>query len=49
VMGSGGFPEGAVVATEDTLYFGFGLEGITGADTRRTVMGRAMTYLLRKL
>ena len=42
-----GFPEGAVVATEDTLYFGFGLEGITGVTTRATVLGQAMDYLLR--
>jgi hypothetical protein len=41
-----GFEEGAVVATEDTLYFGFGLEGITGASTRNVVMGRALDYLL---
>ena len=26
-----GFPEGAVIATTDTLYMGFGFEGITGA------------------
>ena len=30
----------------DTLYLGFGLEGITGAETRAEVMGRAMDYLL---
>jgi hypothetical protein len=41
-----GFEEGAVVATEDTLYFGFGFEGITGASTRNVVMGRALDYLL---
>ena len=41
-----GFPEGAVVATADTIYMGFGLEGITGADDRALVMGRAMDYLL---
>jgi Zinc carboxypeptidase/Immune inhibitor A peptidase M6 len=42
-----GFPEGAAVATEDTIYLGFGFEGITGADTRAAVMDRAMDYLLR--
>jgi hypothetical protein len=42
-----GFPEGAVVATDDTLYFGFGFEGIGGVATRNTVMASAMSYLLR--
>ena len=42
-----GFPEGAVVATDDTLYMGFGFEGISDAATRREVMDRAMDYLLR--
>ena len=42
-----GFPEAAVVATDDTLYMGFGFEGITGSATRAAVMGRAMSYLLR--
>jgi hypothetical protein len=42
-----GFPEGAVVATNDTLYMGFGFEGISTAAARNTVMGRAMAYLLR--
>jgi Zinc carboxypeptidase/Immune inhibitor A-like, MAM domain len=41
-----GFDEGAVVSTEDTLYFGFGFEGITDADTRDEVMGKSMDYLL---
>jgi Zinc carboxypeptidase len=41
-----GFPEGAA-ATDDTLYFGFGFEGISGASTRSDVMGRAIDYLLR--
>jgi len=41
-----GFDEGAVVSTEDTLYFGFGFEGITDAETRTEVMGRAMDFLL---
>jgi bacillopeptidase F (M6 metalloprotease family) len=42
-----GFPEGAAITTDDTIYFGFGLEGIAGAPTRATVMSRAMNYLLR--
>ena len=42
-----GFPEGAVVATPDTIYMGFGFEGISDAATRNAVMGRAMNYLLR--
>jgi hypothetical protein len=41
-----GFPEGAAVTTEDTIYLGFGFEGITGAATRAAVMDRAMDYLL---
>ena len=39
-------PEGAVIATPDTLYMGFGFEGITDSETRTEVMGRAMDYLL---
>jgi hypothetical protein len=42
-----GIKEGAVVATPDTVYMGHGLEGITGADTRNLVTGRAIGYLLR--
>jgi murein tripeptide amidase MpaA len=42
-----GIDEGAAVATPDTLYLGFGLEGITGADNRSQVMDRAIDYLLR--
>jgi hypothetical protein len=44
--GSVGFEEGAVVSTEDTLYFGFGFEGITGADQRAAVMEQTTGYLL---
>jgi hypothetical protein len=39
------FQEGAVTATPDSLYFGFGLEGVTGAETRAQVMGRSIEYL----
>ena len=42
-----GFPEGAVVATTDTLLMGFGFERIHDANVRTEVMGRAMAYLLR--
>jgi hypothetical protein len=41
-----GFEEGAVVSTADTLFFGFGFEGITDAATRAAVMGMSMDYLL---
>jgi hypothetical protein len=41
-----GFEEGAVVSTPDTLLFGFGFEGISGADSRATVMDKSMGYLL---
>ena len=44
--GSVGFEEGAVVSTDDTLFFGFGFEGVTDAATRNQVMGRSMDYLL---
>ena len=43
--GSLGFEEGAIVSTDDTLYFGFGLEGVTGADARADLLGRSMSYL----
>jgi hypothetical protein len=46
-IAAGGFPEGAAVATDDTLLMGFGLEGISDAATRNEVMGRTMRYLLR--
>jgi Zinc carboxypeptidase/Immune inhibitor A peptidase M6 len=45
-LAAGSFPEAAVVKTPDTIYMGFGLEGITGADTRKAVLGNAMSYLL---
>jgi hypothetical protein len=41
-----GFEEGAVVSTADTLFFGFGLEGITGADSRTAVMDKSLDHLL---
>ena len=36
------FPEGAVVATPSSVYFGHGIEGIAGAPTRAAVLGRAL-------
>ena len=42
-----GIKEGAAVATDDTVYLGFGLEGITGVANRNDVMGRVIDYLLR--
>ena len=36
-----------MVATDDTLYMGFGFEGISDAATRNAVMGKAAAYLLR--
>jgi hypothetical protein len=46
VTSAAGFPEGAVVVTPDTVYMGFGFEGITGATTRAAVMERVMDHLL---
>jgi len=43
---AGGFPEGAAITTEDTIYFGFGFEGIATPAARNAVMGQAMNYLL---
>jgi hypothetical protein len=48
-----GFPESAIVtsaptdAAYRTVYFGFGLEGISTPVARNAVMGRVMDYLLR--
>jgi Zinc carboxypeptidase/Immune inhibitor A-like, MAM domain len=43
--GSVGFIDGPGVATDHSLLWGFGLEGVAGADTRAKLMGDAMTYL----
>ena len=40
-----GYVDGPGVATHDTLYWGFGLEGVTGADNRATVLKDALKYL----
>jgi hypothetical protein len=42
-----GIKESAAVATDDTVYMGFGFEGITGTSTRKQVMDRVIDYLLR--
>jgi hypothetical protein len=42
-----GFPEGAAVAMDESVLMGYGVEGITGAQARRDVVGRTMQYLLR--
>jgi hypothetical protein len=41
-----GFPEGAAITTPDTVYFGFGFEGIAGPASRAAVMDKVMDYLL---
>jgi Immune inhibitor A-like, MAM domain len=40
-----GIKEGSVVRAADTLYMGFGFEGIAGATKRNDVMGRVIDYL----
>ena len=40
-----GFEEGAATATANSLYFGFGLEGVTGADSRAAIMDKSLDYL----
>jgi hypothetical protein len=40
-----GYVDGPGVATADTLYWGFGLEGVTGAGNRATLIKDALTYL----
>ena len=44
---AGSFKEGPVVATPDTLFFGFGVEGVSTPAARNALMGRSMSYLLR--
>jgi hypothetical protein len=43
---AGGFPEGPSATTEDSIYFGFGFEGITDEADRNEVMDRAIGHLL---
>jgi hypothetical protein len=42
-----GITEAAAVATEDTVYMGFGFEGVTGEATRNELMRLVIEYLLR--
>jgi hypothetical protein len=42
----GEFPEGAIIASPDTFFFGFGLEDVTNFDDRYRLMGRAARQLL---
>ncbi|HET9497314.1 MAG TPA: M14 family zinc carboxypeptidase [Candidatus Limnocylindria bacterium] len=42
-----GIREGAAITTPDSVYLGFGFEGITDASTRLDVMDRIVEYLLR--
>jgi hypothetical protein len=39
-----GYVDGPGVATDHSLYWGFGLEGVTGAATRAQLVKDAMTY-----
>jgi hypothetical protein len=43
---AGGFPEGAAIKTDRTIFLGYGLGGVTGADNRAELMGRSLDYLL---
>ena len=45
--GSVGFTDGPGIATEDTLLWGFGLEGVTTRAQRSAVLKDAVTYLTR--
>jgi hypothetical protein len=40
-----GFQDGPGVRTDHSVYWGFGLEGVRGADTRRDLLKNALTYL----
>ena len=40
-----GYVDGPGVATADTLYWGFGLEGVSGADTRSALLKDGLRYL----
>jgi hypothetical protein len=42
-----GIKEGAVIATPDSVYMGFGFEGITGSAARNAIMDRVVDYLLQ--
>ena len=45
--GGFGIKEGAAITTPDSVYLGFGFEGVSGETTRSDVMDRIVDYLLR--
>jgi hypothetical protein len=45
--GGFGIKEGASITTPDSLYLGFGFEGVSDAARRNEVMGRIVDYLLQ--
>jgi hypothetical protein len=40
-----GFQDGPGVRTDHSVFWGFGLEGVTGANTRAAIIGDALHYL----
>jgi hypothetical protein len=42
-----GFPEGPVIRTDNSVYFGFGFEAIDTANNRNAVMDQVMKYLMQ--
>jgi hypothetical protein len=40
-----GFQDGPGIRTDHSMYWGFGLEGVTGAGTRRDLLQNALKYL----
>jgi hypothetical protein len=40
-----GFKDGPGVRTDHSVFWGFGLEGVTGADKRRDILRDTLTYL----
>jgi hypothetical protein len=40
-----GYEEGATMSARDSLYWGFGLEGVTDAADRNALMDRSMDFL----
>jgi bacillopeptidase F (M6 metalloprotease family) len=45
-MESGGFAEGPVIRTPNSILMGFGFEAVDGEDVRAEIMDRVMNYLL---
>ncbi len=44
-MPSTNFPEGPVIRTADTVYFGFGLEAVDSIENRNLIIQRTLRYL----